>query len=71
MLICIRCISCNKVLADKWEWYRKECEKMQNTKEEEKHFNKNYTKELLDKLGLDRYCCRRMFLGHVDLIDEL
>jgi DNA-directed RNA polymerase subunit N (RpoN/RPB10) len=25
----------------------------------------------LDKLGLKRYCCRRMVLTHVDLIDKL
>ena len=25
----------------------------------------------LDKLGLQRYCCRRMLLTHVDLIEKL
>ena len=25
----------------------------------------------LDDLGIKRYCCRRMFVGHVDLIDEI
>ena len=25
----------------------------------------------LDELGLDRYCCRRMILTHVDLISKL
>ena len=23
----------------------------------------------LDDLGIERYCCRRMFVGHVDLLD--
>ena len=27
--------------------------------------------EALDHLGLARYCCRRMLLTHVDLIDKL
>lgn len=27
--------------------------------------------KILDKLGFNRYCCRRMFLSHVDLIDKL
>jgi DNA-directed RNA polymerase subunit N (RpoN/RPB10) len=27
--------------------------------------------KILDKLGFDRYCCRRMLLSHVDLIDKL
>jgi hypothetical protein len=28
-------------------------------------------RDALDKLGLKRYCCRRMVLTHVDLIDKL
>ena len=71
MIIPVRCFTCNKVLADKWEFFKKESEKIEETKEEDKHFNKTYKKEILDKLGLERYCCRRVFLGHVDLIDEL
>ena len=27
--------------------------------------------EILDILGVERYCCRRMMLTHVDLIDEV
>ncbi len=23
----------------------------------------------MDELGLDRYCCRALFLGHIDLMD--
>lgn len=29
------------------------------------------TGDALDKLKLERYCCRRMILTHVDLIDKL
>jgi DNA-directed RNA polymerase subunit N len=25
----------------------------------------------LDSLGVKRYCCRRMLLSHVDIIDEI
>ena len=25
----------------------------------------------LDDLGMERYCCRRMFVGHIDLVDEI
>ncbi|RLG69471.1 MAG: DNA-directed RNA polymerase subunit N, partial [Candidatus Iainarchaeum archaeon] len=28
-------------------------------------------KEVLDELGVKRYCCRRMLLSHVELIDEV
>ena len=27
--------------------------------------------EVLDSLGLKRYCCRRMLLTHVELIEKL
>jgi DNA-directed RNA polymerases I, II, and III subunit RPABC5 len=27
--------------------------------------------EAMDELGLNRYCCRRMMLTHVDLIEKL
>lgn len=27
--------------------------------------------DALDAMGLKRYCCRRMLLGHVDLIEKL
>ena len=34
--------------------------------------NNDYTEgDALDALGLKRYCCRRMLLTHVDLIDKL
>jgi DNA-directed RNA polymerase I, II, and III subunit RPABC5 len=28
-------------------------------------------KDALDAIGFNRYCCRRMFVTHVDLIDDL
>ena len=32
----------------------------------------NYSEgDALDELGLKRYCCRRMVLTHVDLIEKL
>jgi len=30
-----------------------------------------YGSDALDELGLKRYCCRRMLLTHVDLIEKL
>lgn len=27
--------------------------------------------DAMDQLGLDRYCCRRMMLTHVDLIEKV
>lgn len=55
MIIPIRCFSCAKVIADKWEAY---LELIKNGTSEA---------EALDKLGFKRYCCRRMILTHVDI----
>jgi DNA-directed RNA polymerases I, II, and III subunit RPABC5 len=30
-----------------------------------------FQRDALDELGLRRYCCRRMILTHVDLIEKL
>ncbi len=35
MIIPIRCFTCNHVLADKWKWFERECEKLSNTDEGE------------------------------------
>lgn len=69
-------MTCGKVLADKWEYYKRESEALQKKKpegsdKENKFFTETYTKEILDKLGLEKYCCRRHMLGHVDIIDNL
>jgi DNA-directed RNA polymerase I, II, and III subunit RPABC5 len=74
MIIPIRCVTCGKVLADKWEYYKKEVAKLQSDKQDPaltKYFTEPFTKDILDKLGLDKYCCRRHMLGHVDIIDNM
>lgn len=75
MIIPIRCFTCGKVIADKWNYYKKELEKEGVNKEETiinvSASTSKQTKEgkILDKLELKRYCCRRMMLSHVDMID--
>ncbi|KAK0194843.1 8 kDa subunit-domain-containing protein [Armillaria mellea] len=59
MIIPVRCFSCGKVIGDKWNDYLK---LLSNDKSEG---------EALDELQLKRYCCRRMVLTHVDLIEKL
>ena len=59
MIIPIRCWSCGKPIAQKWEEYDERVKKGESKK------------DALDDLGLERYCCRAMFLGHVDLIDTV
>ena len=59
MIIPIRCMSCGKPVAHLWEDY-----KLRTEKGEDK-------KKVLDSLGLERYCCRALFLGHVDLLETV
>ena len=58
MIIPVRCFSCNKPVAHLWDKFNE----LKKTKS---------VKEALDELGLERYCCRALFLGHVDLIDNV
>ena len=59
MIIPIRCMSCGKPVAHLWEKYKERTGKGESAK------------KVLDELGLERYCCRALFLGHVDLIDTI
>ena len=59
MIIPVRCFTCGKVIGNKWETYLD-------------MINSNMLEcQALDELGLNRYCCRRMVLTHVDLIEKL
>jgi len=60
MIVPVRCFSCGKVIGDKWEDFQ------ERTKEDDED-----TKEVLDDLGLDRYCCRTIFLTHVDVEEDI
>ena len=78
MIIPVRCFTCNHVLADKWEYYQRRCKEMddENKKENKKdapnpYFENNFRKKIFEELQLDKYCCRRHLLGHVDLIDTI
>lgn len=78
MIIPIRCFTCGKVIGNKWESY---LGLLQAEYTEGYNFIFMYLiktieqivcfSDALDALGLKRYCCRRMLLGHVDLIEKL
>ncbi len=59
MIIPIRCMTCGKPVGHLWEKYRKQVEKRADPK------------KVLDSLGIERYCCRSLFLTHVDMIDKI
>ena len=57
IIIPIRCFSCGRPVAHKWEEYKARVNKGEDKK------------KIMDDLELNSYCCRALFLGHVDLID--
>lgn len=57
MIIPIRCFSCGKPVGHLFEEFKERVDKGENQK------------KALDAVGLERYCCRGVFLGHVELID--
>ena len=59
MMVPVRCFSCGQVIADKWEEFDKRVK------------NGEDAGKVLDDLGVKRYCCRRMLISHVDLIDDI
>lgn len=59
MIIPVRCFTCGKLIADKWERYIK-------MKQEGMEAS-----EIFKNLGITRFCCKRMLVSHVNLIDDL
>jgi len=57
MIIPMRCMSCGKPIAHLWKTFKERVAKGEEAK------------KVLDELGIERYCCRAVFLGHVDLLD--
>ncbi len=58
MIIPMRCFSCGKPVAHLWEEYKKRVQAGEDRK------------KVMDELGLERFCCRALFLGHVDLVEK-
>ena len=76
MIIPIKCLSCGKVLADKYRFYEKEVRKIKmNEKLEinkviyltDENVDKTPEGIVLDKVKLKKYCCRRHMLTHVEI----
>ena len=59
MIIPVRCFTCGNLIGDKWEKFRGRVKSGEDPG------------IVLDHLELTRYCCRRMILSHVEIIDEI
>ena len=83
MIIPIRCFTCGSVLGDKWIPYitvvQEEKNKSNEKLEDEptttyidlKNPKKSIEGEVLDEMGIHKYCCRRMMISNVHLISYI
>ena len=76
MIIPVKCFTCGNVLADLYEYYKREVRVLKYKEnlpnDEVIYFSKtNVTKtpeaRILDKIKLTKICCRRHMLSHVDI----
>ena len=77
-IIPVRCFSCGKVIGDKWNAYLELLAKDMSEGSVLPTLlfffcltHLLFPRDALDELQLKRYCCRRMVLTHVDLIEKL
>ena len=59
MLIPVRCFTCGNLVADKFEDYQNKVKSGEDPA------------KVLDSLGIERYCCRRMLLTTVETIQQV
>jgi DNA-directed RNA polymerase subunit N len=59
MIIPVRCFTCGKLIGDHWEEFARRVKTGERPK------------KILDDIGMTRYCCRRMFITQVDVLDDL
>ncbi len=54
-MLLVRCFSCGKVIAASFDEFTQRTEAGEDPG------------DVLDDLGITKYCCRRMFISHVDV----
>jgi len=59
MLVPVRCFTCGKLIGDKFEEFKAKVASGEDPA------------KALDDLQVTRYCCRRMMITSVDLIDQV
>ena len=76
MIIPVKCFTCGNVLANKYRYYQKEVRKLKYERNlsntsviylTKENVNKTPEGEVLDALKLNKICCRRHMLTHVDI----
>ena len=76
MIIPVKCFTCGKVIADKYNYYLINVRKLKESRgmdvDKVVYLTKDFAEKtpegiVLDSLGLNRICCRRHMLTHVDI----
>tara|TARA_B110000483_G_C18207044_1_gene548390 strand:+ start:394 stop:624 length:231 start_codon:yes stop_codon:yes gene_type:complete len=75
MIIPVKCYTCGKVLGNKYRFYEQELRKLKNATDDinsvtyltPDNADKTAAGEILDKLKLNKICCRRHMLTHVEI----
>ena len=76
MIIPVKCFTCGNVIADKYRYFLEEVRKRKLARDMDvdkvlyltKEFSEKTPEgEVMDDLGLNKMCCRRHLLTHVDI----
>jgi DNA-directed RNA polymerase subunit N (RpoN/RPB10) len=76
MIVPIKCFTCGKVLADKYLYYTQRVNEIKTSRgldvNDVIYMTKNNIKktpegEVMDELRLNKICCRRHMLTHIDI----
>jgi DNA-directed RNA polymerase subunit N len=59
MIIPVRCFTCGRVIGSDYEEFKHRVDGGEDPG------------KVLDSMGIRRYCCRRMLLSHIDLMDDV
>jgi DNA-directed RNA polymerase subunit N len=59
MMVPVRCFTCGKLVGDKFASFQQRVKAGEDPA------------AVLDQLGVKRYCCRRMLISSVDVIDQV
>lgn len=77
MIIPVKCFTCGKVIGDKYRYYLSEVAKIKMSRNIEvnkvvyltqEYIDKTPEGEVMDQLGLNKMCCRRHLMAHVDIL---
>lgn len=76
MIIPVKCFTCGKVLGDKYLYYQSKVRELKLSKNmdidkvvylTQENVKKTPEGIVMDDLGLNKMCCRRHMLSHVDI----